>query len=152
MLSQWTRVTPHGLRCSPVAHCFGSVSFQLPHQCPLRLLYLLLGVPLLISGVDPCLSRCSMLLSLVAFCHFIYFTAAHWCEPRSPQLSYYCSLGWFSIISCDLLTFTGVSQGHFRCPPSAYWGKVLVVKCVSRMHTWVAPCFPRYITATHLGG
>lgn len=95
-------VTSCGLSCPSAAHSGGSISFKVFHQSLLRWRWLLPGIPLPISGVGPCSTRCSMLNFLLTVI---------W--PVSlPQL------GWSWGISAVLLLLTVVIPHHYRCPTS----------------------------------
>lgn len=168
-----TRVDPRGLRCSYSAHFNGSVSFYVSQRCSLRWLCLLLGVPLLIPGVDPSGIRCPMLISWLFFCCFTYFTVAHWgsfaivsdvplllteltlshstcstathfCGSVLSQVSHILSLGgWFHIIWYVPLMLTGVVLCCPRCPAAAYFCGFVPHRC-STVTCMVALHCPRF--------
>lgn len=110
------RVAFHGLKCPSASHCGDSVSFHVSQQCSLRRLFLLLGVPLLISRVTLCPTRYPMILSWLALCHFTCFTITDWGGPTSSQMSHWCLLRLYYVIPGFPLQFTIMALHHFRCP------------------------------------
>lgn len=103
-----TQVDFQCFRCPTVTHSCSLTSSQVFHCPPMRLLWVMSDVPLPLTNMALCHFKCHSATNLGGslLTQVFYSFSIRWLFVLSV---FYChSLGWFSVIACVSLLFTGV--------------------------------------------